>query len=97
MERISKKCLFMGIFFSLLAITFFLLYHFKVIKTLDLMLTVTYILYFIGLALIYNGAYNREFDRTKSTAISFGIGCLAILCALVLLIYGLITGQIMLW
>ncbi len=97
MSRSAKKYMFTGIFLSLMAITFALLYHFNVIKRLDLYLAVTYVTYFVGLALMYNGAYNRTHIHTKATVINFILGGIFILGSIGLLIYGLITGVIVMF
>lgn len=97
LSRGAKKYMILGTFLSLLAITFALLYHFNVIKTFDLYLAVTYVSYFVGLALMYNGAYNRTFVRTKSTVINFVLGGIFILGSIALLIYGLVAGTIVLF
>lgn len=97
MEKSSKKYLIFGIIFSLFAITFGLLHYFKVIKSLDLFLSVTYIAYFVGIALLYNGAYNRNYNRTKSTLLNFVLGGIFILAAIVMLIYGLATGIVIMF
>ncbi|MGN1201494.1 MAG: hypothetical protein ACI4R8_04500 [Candidatus Caccovivens sp.] len=97
LSRGAKKYMIMGIFLSILAISFALLYYFNLIKRLDLFLAVTYITYFVGLALMYNGAYNRTFIRNKATVINFILGILFILGSIALLIYGLITGVIVIF
>lgn len=92
-----KKYSLMGIIFSLFAIFFAILFYFNLISTMDLMLSVTYVSYFTGLALLYNGAYNRSQAHTKSTIINFAIGLIFILISIALLTYGLISGKIILF
>lgn len=97
MSRGAKKYMITGIFLSVMAITFALLYHFNVIKRLDLYLAVTYVTYFVGLALMYNGAYNRTHVRTKATVTNFILGGVFMLGSIGLLIYGLVTGVIVMF
>ena len=52
MSRKSKKAIIYGSISCLLAIGFALLYYFNIIKTLDSFLSLTYVAYFISLALI---------------------------------------------
>lgn len=87
----------MGIIFSLFAILFATLFYLDLISTMDLMLSVTYVSYFTGLALLYNGAYNRSQAHKKSTVLNFSIGLVFILIAIALLTYGLISGKIILF
>ncbi len=87
----------LGILFAVLAIVFALLYYFNVISGMDLYLAVTYISYFAGLALFYNGAFTRESGRKTSTALNFIFGTILIIISTVLLIYGFCTGRISLF
>lgn len=93
----TKRCLWLGIIFCVFAILFVVLYFFDVIKTLDLFLCVTYVTYFIGIALMYNGAYQRAKGFTKSTLANFIFGGIFMICAISMLIYGLVTGIIVLF
>ena len=97
MSKSSKRYIFLAIIFSLVTITFTLLYHFKVVARMDLYLAVTYVTYFVGIALLYNGAYVREHGHTTSTGINFGFGILFIIASTVMLVYGLVTGIILLF
>lgn len=92
-----KRYAFMGVVFSLFTILFFLLYYFKLISNMDLYLAVTYVCYFAGLAMLYNGAYNRSLEHTKSTVASFSLGVGFVVASIVLLIYGIVTGTIVLF
>lgn len=94
MQKASKRYLIMGIIFSLMSILFLVLYHFKFIKTLNLMLTLVYVLFFVGVALLYNGAYLRTLNKNKSTAINFFVSILLMVVSMGLLIYGLSSGAI---
>lgn len=96
MSRTTKSVL-MGIIFGSLAIVFAILYHFNLIKEMDLLLAGTYIAYFVGLALLYNGAYLREYDKTASTVINFIFGFICISLSIALLVYGLVNGTIVLF
>ena len=95
-SKASKKNIFLGTLFCLMVIGFALLYHFKVIKTLDLYNVTTYILYFVGIAFFYNGAYNRENLHDASAGWCFLFGGLSVLGAIFMLVYGLFTGLIVL-
>lgn len=97
MSRTSKRYLILAIIFSITTIVFGLLYHFKVISRMDLNLSVIYISYFVGIALLYNGAYHREHSQTKATTFNFLFGILFILVSIGLLIYGFVTGTIILF
>lgn len=93
----SKRYACLGVIFCLFAILFAILYFTDSIKYLNLTLAVTYVSYFIGLALMYNGAYNREKNHTTSTRLNFIFGFVFILLSISLLIYGLITGLIVIF
>lgn len=95
--KTSKLFIFMGILFALFAILFGLLYYFDVVSGIDLYLAVTYISYFAGIALFYNGAYTREHGRKTSTVLNFLFGAAFVITSTVLLIYGLSTGNIILF
>lgn len=90
----AKSYLVFGIIFGILALFFALMYHFNIIKTLDLFLAVTYVVYFAGLTLIYNGAYCKETNKKTSKSISYFIGLLFILLAIIMLVFGFSTGRI---
>ncbi len=92
--KASKRYLFMGILFGILAIFFALMYYFNVIQTLDLLLSVVYVMYFAGLALVYNGAYCKTHQYKVGFTLSLIAGIMLIVASVVLLIYGLSTGQI---
>ena len=93
-KKNPTRFLSMGIIFGLLAIFFVVMHYFNVIKTLDLFLTVTYVVYFVGLALLYNAAYCKTKNYRISKIISNIVGSLFILVAIVMLIYGFSTGTI---
>lgn len=96
MKSETKRFVLLGILFSIFAITFALLYHFKVINYMSLFLAVTYVSYFVGIALFYNGAYTRNKDKTTPTKLNFVFGFVFIGISIVLLIYGLVTKEIIL-
>lgn len=93
----TKRYIGLGIMFCLFTLLFTVLYYVDAIKTLDLMLCVTYVSYFVGIALMYNGAYTRAQGKTKSTILNFAFGGLFIILAIGLLIYGLVTETIVLF
>lgn len=92
----TKKYIWLGITFSVLAILFAILYYVNIISTMDLFLAVTYVAYFVGLALLYNGAYNRAKNHKNATLINFILGVLFILLSTGMLIYGFATGTVLL-
>ena len=79
LSREAKKYILLGTVFGILSITFALLYHYKVISTLNLFTCVTYVVYFAGLALLYNGSLSKT---------------IMIVASAVLLIYGFATDNI---
>lgn len=97
MQRETRRFLVLAIMFSIFAITFALLYHFKVVNYMTLFLAVTYVSYFVGIALFYNGAYTRNKDKTTSTRLNFLFGFLFIAVSIVLLVYGVVTKEIVLF
>ncbi len=96
MSKSARRDLFIGLFFSIMAVGFALLYYFKVIRYLDLYLCVTYLLYLVGLALIYNGVYNKEKNHPSNVSkkINYIIGALCVMGSVGMLIYGIASGQI---
>ena len=90
----AKNALIFGIIFSALAIFFVMIYHFNVIKSLDLFLSATYVSYFLGLALFYNASYCNERGFKVAKKISVFAGFVLVIAAIVLLSYGFATGQI---
>lgn len=97
MSKSSKRYIFLAIIFSLVTITFGVLYHFNIIARMDLYLAVTYVTYFVGIALLYNGAYVRESGHTTPTGFNFGFGILFIIASITMLVYGLVSGLIILF
>ncbi|MBE7075962.1 MAG: hypothetical protein E7375_02725 [Clostridiales bacterium] len=93
----AKRYVWGGILFSLFAITFAILNHFNIISTMDLMLAVIYVGYFVGLALYYNGGFTREKDRPGASMLNFLLGTVFIVASIVLLIIGLVNGTIILF
>lgn len=92
--KASKKSMCFGIFFALVAITFGLVYYFGLIKDLDLLLAVSYVLYFVGLAFVFNGTYCKETGRQKAKHLNYIFGTLLILGSAAVLIYGFCLGTI---
>ncbi len=95
--KASKRYVVFGIIFSIVAILFAILYCFKIISTMDVFLAVTYVSYFVGIALMYNGGYHRENGHTKATALNFLIGGVFILLSIALLVYGFVSGTVTLF
>ena len=94
MTKAMKSSILFGMVFCLLAITFALLYHFKIVNHLNLVLTSVYVCYFVGLGLIYSSIYNKRQLRIVSSWISGIFATFFIAGSTALLIYGLINGQI---
>lgn len=97
LSRSAKRYVGLAVIFCVGALAFFLLYYFKVINTLDLFNVCTYISYFVGIAFLYNGAFEREFDRIRSAKLNFLFGILFLIAAIVLLSIGLANGKIVLF
>jgi len=97
MTRKAKSQVYMVIFFSLIAIAVAVLHVVGIIKNLDSYLSMTYMSYFLGLAMMYLGAYHKQKKRYSSMRWCYGVSVLLILVAVVSLIYGLCTGEISLF
>ena len=67
MEKKQRVYLILGIVFSLLAIAFALFYYFGAIKFLDNYLALTYVVYFVGLAVMFAGSYVQNNKVAKIT------------------------------
>ncbi len=96
MSKSARRYLLIGLFFSCAAVVLALLYYFKVIRYLDLYLSVIYIMYLLGLALVFNGVYNRDKNHPSviSKRANYIVGGLCILGSIGMLIYGLVSGQV---
>ncbi len=97
MKSETKRFIALAIVFSLLTITFFLLYYFKVITHLGLYLAVTYTSYFVGVALMYNGAYARKQNKRGASKLNVLFGTIFVCVSIGLLIYGIINGEIVIF
>ena len=94
MSKSMRRYLVYGSIFCLAAVLFVLLYHFKVIKNLSLLLTVVYVAYFVGMAFFFNCAYCKKHLHTTSAWINGICGGVFVVGAIVMLIIGLTNGQI---
>ena len=94
LSREAKKYIILGSVFGILAITFALLYYYKVITTLNLFTCVTYVVYFAGLALLYNGSLSKTKGNKVVSVLSYLGATIMIVSAAVLLIYGFATDNI---
>ncbi len=94
MSKATKWYLFIGLSFCLVAVLFVLLYHFNVINNLTLMLTSVYVSYFVGIGLMFNGAYCKKNVHDKSAWLNGLLGGAFVIAAIVLLVIGLTNGQI---
>ncbi len=90
----SKKYLLAVILFAAMAIGFGVVYYLNLIKNLSLIMAVPYILYFVGIAIFFNGSYCGETNRPKAKRWNYFFGFLIILAAAGILIYGFVTGQV---
>ena len=72
-------------------------YHFHVIKLLELFLCSTYVIYFVGLALLFTGGYNEEKHNSFAKWIMWILGFLFLIVSTALLVFGIKTGQISLF
>lgn len=97
MAKREKTTIFFIVFFSIVAIAFALLYVFGVIKSLDAYLAATYMSYFLGLALMYFGSYQKRKEHFKSMYLCYILSIILILLAIAALVYGIYTGNITLF
>lgn len=97
MVKSQKFSLALGIFFCLLTVLFVVFYYFNVFEQLTTFITCIYVAYFIGLAFLYNGNFNKAHDHKTTTKICYALSTLFILGSTAMLIYGFITGQISLF
>ncbi len=93
----AKRFLIFGIVFCALTVIFALLYDFDIIPTMSTYLCATYVLYFIALAIFYNGAYSNEKGSKSTKVISYIFGLIALALSITLLVYGFVTGEITLF
>ena len=93
MEKAQKRNLILGIVFSFVSIAFAVLYYLDVIKFLDSYLALTYIFFFMGMAISFAAAYTNESKRVLKR-ILYLIGALATIASIGMLVYGYIKGYI---
>ena len=93
----SKKFVILSVMFCVLAILFFVLFEFSVISNMTLYLALVYVAYFAGLALFYNSANLRQTNKRTSANITLVFSLIIILASIVLMIYGLVSGELDLW
>ena len=92
MDSQQKKYLVLGIVFSTLAIAFALIYYFNVIRFLDSYLALVYVIYFVGLALMFAGSYVRNNHFARLVLILTSIAM--IIASTIMLIIGFSMGYI---
>lgn len=97
MDKKAKNSITMAVIFSAFAIIFAILYVVGAVKNLDSYLALTYMTYFLGLALMYVGNYQKLKQHFKSTKICLVASIALIIFAVVSLIYGLCIGEISLF
>ncbi len=93
-SKTAKKYMILVFLFCVFAVVFALLYQLNIIETMSLYLSATYVTYFVGLAILYNGAYCKEKGSNSAKKLSYIFGTLIILLSIGLLIYGFATDQI---
>ena len=92
MEKKQRIYLIFGIVFSLLAIAFALFYYFGAIKFLDNYLALTYVVYFVGLAVMFAGSYVQNNKVAKIILFCLSIALVA--ASIIMLIIGFAKGYI---
>ena len=97
MRSRSSLYIWISVFFCALTLVFFVLYELDLISTLNLYLTLTYVAYFVGLALFFNAGSLRFNGKVASSKICMAFSIILVLVAVVALIYGFSTGIIELW
>lgn len=97
MEKKSRNTMIMVILFSTIAIIFAILHVVGIIKNLDSYLAMTYMSYFLGLALMYLSTYHKRNEKYASMYACLIVSIALIAVAVISLIYGLCTGEISLF
>ena len=97
MEKKSRNTMIMVILFSVFAIIFAILHVVGIIKNLDSYLAMTYMSYFLGLAMLYLSTYHKRHEKYTSMYICLVGGIILVLVAVISLIYGFCTGEITLF
>ena len=97
MEKKSRNTMLMVIIFSVFAIIFAILHVVGIIKNLDSYLAMTYMSYFLGLAMMYLSTYHKRNEKYTSMYVCLIGSIILILVAVTSLIYGLCTGEISLF
>ena len=92
MDKQQKKSLAFGIVFSVLAIIFAVIYYFNILKFMDSYLALTYVVYFVGLALMFAGSYVQH--KVSAKTILWILSVVLIVAAIVMLVIGLVKGYI---
>ena len=97
MEKKSRNTMIMVILFSTIAIIFAILNVVGIVKNLDSYLAMTYMSYFLGLALLYLSTYHKRNEKYVSMYACLVASITLIAVAVIALIYGLCTGEITLF
>ncbi len=97
MDRVQKKNLIMALVCSAVAIGFSVIYIFHAIKFLDNFLVLTYILFFVGLALMFTGGYQKRAGNQGFAKLFYFLSMLCIIAAFAFTIWGLAKGWIEFW
>ena len=93
MEKAQKRNLILGIVFSFISIAFAVLYYLDAIKFLDSYLALTYIFFFMGMAISFAAVYTSGSKRVLKR-ILYIAGSLITLASIGMLVYGYIKGYI---
>jgi len=95
MDKARRINIIFGVLFSILALGFAALFITSVAtKYLSSYMTLTLMIYFVSLAFLFTGGYNRAAGNKRSKRFFFLIGLLAMTASLVMLGIGLGKGWI---
>ena len=95
MDKARRTSIIFGVIFSILALGFAALFITSVAaKYLSPYMTLTLMIYFVSLAFLFTGGYNRAAGNKRSKRFFFLIGILAMTASLIMLGIGLGKGWI---
>lgn len=97
MSKKMKTSIFLVVMFSVIAIAFAVLHILGVVKNLDSYLVMTYMSYFLGLAMMYFTSYHKQKGNVKSMYACLVTCIVLLVISIASLIYGLCTGEITLF
>ena len=97
MDRVQKKNLILALVCSAAAIAFSVVYVLHKIKFLDNFLVLVYILFFVGMAFMFTGGYQKYGKNPGFAKLFHFLGIVCMLASLVFTIWGLVRGWIEIW